>query len=127
MLPETQPPPTLSGVRVLLVEDNFLVGASMRRMLEHLGCEVVGPVAGVAEAERLAQSERLDAGVLDINILGGTSTPVAQRLTNRGCRFLFVSGYGSPANLPPDLKQVRRLAKPVDEGNLAVALAEICR
>jgi CheY-like chemotaxis protein len=116
----------LSGRRVLLVEDNYLVGASMRRMLEHLGCEVVGPVAAVAEAELLAQSEALDCGILDINILGGTSTPVAQRLTSRGCRFVFISGYGSPQNLPADLRAVPRLAKPVDESNLADTLQQLC-
>lgn len=112
----------LSGRHILLVEDNFLVGMSMRKMLEEMGCHVVGPIASMAEAERVASETAVDAGVLDINIIGGTTAGVADRLNKRGTPFIFVTGYGSPRMLPESLKGQPRLNKPVDERGLGDAL-----
>jgi DNA-binding NtrC family response regulator len=115
-------PGGLLGRCILLVEDNFLVGMSMRKMLEEMGCRVIGPIAALGEAERAASEERVDAGVLDINIIGGTTAGVAERLTRRGTPFIFVTGYGSPRSLPESLKSTPRLNKPVDEQGLGEAL-----
>jgi hypothetical protein len=61
---------TFAGRRVLLVEDEFLAGLTTIGVLEGFGCEVVGPVARLAMALRLAKFETLDAAVLDINVAG---------------------------------------------------------
>jgi DNA-binding NarL/FixJ family response regulator len=71
---------TFVGRRVLVVEDDFLVSLTTGDFLERLGCEVVGPAARIAAAVRLAQSELLDAAVLDINIAGDMVWPVAEEL-----------------------------------------------
>jgi DNA-binding NtrC family response regulator len=112
----------LLGRIILLVEDNFLVGMSMRKMLEEMGCRVIGPIAVIGEAERVASETEVDAGVLDINIIGGTSVGVAERLSLRGTPYIFVTGYGSPRTLPESLKGQPRLSKPVDERGLGEAL-----
>lgn len=112
----------LAGRNILLVEDNFLVGMSIRKMLEEMGCHVVGPIASIGEAERAASETAVDAGVLDINIIGGTTAGVAERLNKRGTPFIFVTGYGSPRSLPESLKGRQRLNKPVDERGLGDAL-----
>lgn len=110
---------SLEGRRVLLVEDDFLVGLSLKLMLERMGCEVVGPYATAEEAILRIDTEGVDLAVLDINIVGGTSTPVATRLVETKRPFVFVTGYQSPRSLLPDwLHERRRLEKPVDEGSL---------
>lgn len=114
----------LHGLRILLVEDNFLVGTSMKLMLEELGCVVVGPAPSIEQGTSLATNQRLDGAVLDINIIGGTSAPIAEVLLNKGCPFFFVTGYGSPKNLPEGLSRHRRLSKPVDETLLWEALLQ---
>src|SRR5665213_577754 len=48
--------------------------------LEDVGCEIVGPATDLSMAVRLAESEPLDAAVLDINIAGDMIWPVAEEL-----------------------------------------------
>lgn len=100
------------GLRILLVEDNFLVANSIKRMLTEWGCEVVGPAPSVAEALRLAEGATLHGGILDINIQGGSSAPIAAGLEERSCPYFFITGYASPHLLPAGLLTRRRLNKP---------------
>lgn len=60
------------------MEDEFLAGLTTIGVLEGFGCEVVGPVARLAMALRLAKFETLDAAVLDINVAGELIWPVAE-------------------------------------------------
>ncbi len=110
------------GKKVLLVEDNFLVGLSMKSMLSDLGCEVTGPIATVAQARALAQKQEFNAAVLDVNIIGGTSAEVAMALGEKGCPYIFVTGFASKGVLPEVLADVPRFRKPVDEQSLRQAL-----
>lgn len=107
-----------AGLRVLLVEDNFLVATTIKAALLSLGCSVVGPVPSLQQGLVLAESEPLDGAILDINIVGGSSTPIALLLKQRHTPFFFITGYGSPHSLPEDLSQCLRLRKPVDEETL---------
>lgn len=118
----------IAGRSVLLVEDDYLVGLSIKSMLERIGCRVHGPVASVAQAKELIEQTQLnvDVGVLDINIAGGTSVPIAEMLQALHRPFVFVSGYQSPSHLlPPMLRQACRLTKPIDEQSLARALSDV--
>jgi CheY-like chemotaxis protein len=121
-MPNTDPP---TSQRILLVEDNFLVAASLKQMLEDCGCEVLGPIPSLQESLTAAERDDLDGAVLDINIIGGTSIPVAERLRGRGCPILFITGYGSPRVLPEPLLSVPRLNKPIAIEQLAQALREV--
>jgi DNA-binding NtrC family response regulator len=112
----------LAGARILLVEDNFLVGQSLRAMLERMGCAVSGPIASLEDGRPLVADETFDAAVLDIKILGGTSIPLAEELRRRGCPVIFVTGYGSPRMLPEAMHTVPRLFKPIDESLLLTTL-----
>ena len=116
-------PATNPQRRILLVEDDFLVGLSIKTILERIGCEVLGPIPSVTKALDALQQEEIDAAVLDINIIGGTSVPVAERLQEQHRPFVFVTGYQSPNHLLPQmLREVTRLNKPVDERSLSAAL-----
>jgi CheY-like chemotaxis protein len=115
---------TLVGKRVLVVEDEMLVAMSLEDALIDLGLEVVGIAMHLKEALLLASRERLDVAVLDINLNGERSYPVAKTLQARGIPFIFASGYGHTdrgAAFPGTLT----LAKPYHPDELAHALTQI--
>lgn len=112
----------LTGLRVLVVEDSFLAAASISRMLADLGCSVVGPVASVDKAVPLIEAGRCDAGVLDINLAGQTSEPIADRLAELKLPYLFVTGYASPMLLSAKQRAHTRIHKPIAERELRDAL-----
>lgn len=106
---------SLQGLRILVVEDSFLIACSLRRMLTELGCEVVGPVSTVAAAVEFVEQGRCDAAILDINLGVETSVPVATLLAAKGVPFVFVTGYTSPTLTSAEFSGYRRLRKPVSE------------
>ena len=81
--------------RVLVVEDEVLVGMLIEEMLQALGCELVALATHLDEALSLAHTARFDFAVLDINLNGKQSFPVADVIRTRGLPFVFATGYGS--------------------------------
>lgn len=112
----------LRGMRLLLVEDDFLIAQSLKKMLEDFGCEVVGPVPSLDEATRIASSPEVEGAVLDINVKGGNSGGIARALERRGAPYLFITGYTSPPLTEADLLDRTRLLKPIDQNTLRSAL-----
>jgi len=113
---------SLTGRRVLLVEDDYFIAQEMRRAFEEVGVQVLGPVPSIAEAlELIAISPDLDAVVLDINLYDGMSYPVADALQVRGVPFVFTTGYGK-ATLPACYAGVRHFEKPVEAVQIVQAL-----
>ncbi len=87
-------PAQLAGLRVLVVEDEMMVSMLIEDMLGDLGCHVVGPAARLEEALTLAQNAELDCAVLDVNLGGQSTFPVADLLREKGAPFAFATGYG---------------------------------
>ncbi|MEZ6016689.1 MAG: response regulator [Planctomycetota bacterium] len=113
----------LSDRRILVVEDNFVLAESMRFALEEFGCTVVGPAPTSERALQLLAREAVDGAVLDIDLQGKSSAPVAEELTRRQTPFVFLTGYESAALLPEKFHSWTRLSKPVDPEELARVLA----
>jgi CheY-like chemotaxis protein len=117
----------LTGRRVLVVEDEALVAMLVEDALLDAGATVLGPAATVAEALALLEREEPPhAAVLDLNLAGETSTPVADVLAARGVPFVVATGYGA-SGLPPGHAGVPVLAKPYDPDELTAALSRLCR
>ncbi len=89
---------TLTGKRVLVVEDEALVAMLVAEELRGAGAEIVGPAPSVDDALRLVEAAAADGGisaaVLDINLGGQHVAPLADRLAALGVPFLFATGYG---------------------------------
>ena len=116
----------LSGRRVLVVEDEFLIAAALCDMLQDSGAVVVGPAATVDQAMQLLQENPVDAALLDMNLNGQWSDPVAEDLQERRTPFVFTTGYG--ANARADRFGVRTVSKPYSweeiEQQLALSMEE---
>jgi DNA-binding response OmpR family regulator len=108
-----------------VVEDDFLVSLATVDFLESLGCEVVGPAARLAAAFELAQSESLDAALLDINIAGDMVWPVAEVLRRRAIPFIFLSAHSRLSEVPMLLAAAPRLEKPLEQNRLLRQLSAI--
>lgn len=112
--------------RILVVEDDYLVAQVLVDFLEEAGATVVGPVGWVDEALALieASAAGIDGAILDINLHGSRSYPVADALTGRSIPFIFATGYGSDA-LDEPYRMHRRCEKPFDHSGLISALAQL--
>jgi CheY-like chemotaxis protein len=117
----------LSGLKVLVVEDVLLVAEVISDGLEQGGCEIVGPVARLEPGLELARAAPLDGAVLDLNLAGRSSLPIAEALEDRGIPFFFVTGYDPWTALPPEYRSVPRLAKPFHISSLVRLAAQYFR
>jgi len=112
----------VKGLRVLVVEDESMVSMLMEDMLHELGCTVVGAVARFDEALRQATNgPAFDLVLLDVNLNGKQTFPIAEVLAARGVRFIFATGYGEGI-LPPSLQGRPILQKPFELATLEKAL-----
>jgi DNA-binding response OmpR family regulator len=87
--------------RVLVVEDEVIVGMLVEDMLQELGYEVAALSTHLDQAVQLARSIDIDFAVLDLNLNGHMSYPVADALRERGVPYLFATGYGAKILVPP--------------------------
>jgi CheY-like chemotaxis protein len=109
----------LSGLRLLVVEDEALVAMQLEDMLGELGCVVVDVAGTVSRGVALAADAevRLDGAILDVNLGGEKVYPVAERLAERGVPFVFCTGYGL-SGISGEFAHVPTLAKPYDAKEL---------
>ena len=107
----------LRGLRLLVVEDILFIADSISALLRDYGCEVVGPVGHLKQALDLARDAALDGAILDINLDGKPSFPIAGMLSERGIPYFFVTGYNDNI-LPAKYRGIPRLAKPFEDAEL---------
>lgn len=82
------------ALRVMIVEDEFLLAMDMEAMLQDAGYEVVGTAACMHSAEKLAANGKADIAIMDVNLARGTNGVETARLLRQkfNIRSLFVSG-----------------------------------
>ena len=114
----------LQGLRVLVVEDEFLVATLIEDMLTSAGCVVSGPIPRLAEALDAVHRGTFDAAVLDVNLAGDRIDPVADLLSRRNIPFVFVTGY-SKGTLPDAHAERPCLCKPFKMADLLDTLSSI--
>ncbi|KPB77319.1 response regulator [Pseudomonas cannabina] len=110
--------------RVLLVEDETMVAMLMEAMLEDLGFTTASHASTLEEGIACARDGDYDLAILDINIIGGTSFPIAAIIARRGLPFMFCSGYGRLA-LPEIWTDRQCIAKPFSADQLERALHQL--
>lgn len=114
----------LQGKKVLVVEDEALIAMLFEDILEDTACRIVGPAMNVRQALELARTEEIDVAVLDVNLNGESSFPVAALLAERGVPLVFSSGYGSQG-LPAEWQDRPTLPKPFTSDEVLDTLARV--
>jgi CheY-like chemotaxis protein len=97
--------------RVLVVEDEAMVAMLLEDMLVDLGMEVVGVGSTVAQALTMIEAGGFDFAVIDINLAGESSYPVAELLARKQIPFVFATGYGT-SGLRGDFRTHPTVGKP---------------
>jgi DNA-binding LytR/AlgR family response regulator len=116
---------SLKGIRVLIVEDNYVVADALEYLIDGYEGSVTAIVPTVERAIEALTTGDVDIAVLDINLHGASVVPVAEHLRARGVPFVFLTGYGDADILPAHLRDLPRLDKPVDAERLVRAMLEL--
>jgi CheY-like chemotaxis protein len=113
----------LKGKSVLLLEDEFLIAMDAEEILkQRLGVDSVEVVATFADAKAAAETRSFDIALLDVNINGQMSFPIADVLRARGIPVVFASGYNLGDRRPPEVDPAHCLTKPYTGAGLEAAL-----
>jgi AmiR/NasT family two-component response regulator len=87
----------LSHKRVLLVEDDTLVGIGLKTQLERLGHTLLGQASNAAQALAMFREHNPDMVLVDIKLDGADGIEVArQLLAERRCPMIVVTAYSDP-------------------------------
>ena len=112
------------ALRILVVEDEILIAMLLEHLLTEMGHEVIGPAFRIDEALEFARQADLDFAVLDVNVAGSQSFPVADILRERNIPFVFATGYGAEGFRDGYLDEVI-LHKPYEPRELERAIATV--
>jgi CheY-like chemotaxis protein len=110
--------------RVLVVEDEYLVALLVEDMLQTLGYQVAEIASNITAATAAAESGEFDVAILDVNLNGAISNPVADILIRRNIPFIFATGYGK-AGPHERFEGTPSLQKPFEEDDLGKALKSV--
>jgi len=115
----------LQGLCVLVVEDDYFIALELCNALRAAGADVIGPARDVQTALAAIRDERIDCGVLDINLRGQMAFEIATELRAHGIPAIFATGYDA-SMIPDELADAVRLEKPVDLVALCRAVESAC-
>jgi DNA-binding response OmpR family regulator len=107
--------------RILIVEDDPLIGFDLAVELEAHGFAIVGVAPTVAKALTLFQDYGCDVAILDVNLGRETSAPIARKLAAAQVPFIAVTGY-SIEQCPREFATVPLLSKPFQTARLVAEL-----
>jgi DNA-binding response OmpR family regulator len=111
-------------MRVLVAEDEAMIGMLIEATLQDAGYDVLGPFPSVREALRAADDQKPDAAVLDVCLRDGEVYPLARVLADKGVPFTFLTGYGQ-GGLAQPWEGHACLSKPFLPGAISQAVARL--
>ena len=111
---------------VLIVEDDFLIAYDLKIQMEGQGYDVTGPTGNVEAALTALEAHDICSAILDIDLHGTASFPVANVLKEKGIPFMFLSGNYA-WQLPPEFADVLVHPKPVNVQKLIRELKDLCK
>jgi DNA-binding response OmpR family regulator len=111
--------------RVLVVEDEAMISMLLEDMVLDIGAEIIGPVAKFDAALALAREADFSVAVLDLNLNGTLSYPIAEVIRERGIPVIFATGYGPDGSLDR-FRDCVTLQKPFSQSDFAQVIAAAC-
>jgi CheY-like chemotaxis protein len=111
---------------ILLVEDEALIRMMVADMVEALGHRVVAETGNIDQAMELARSGAYDFAIIDMNLNGAMSFPIAETIAARNIPFIIASGYES-TRAADQFRQQLVLQKPFTIDMLEAAIDQAMR
>lgn len=115
----------LNGALVLVAEDEPFIALDVALAIEDAGGVVVGPAASVSEALALIETKMIVGAILDVNLIDGDITPVAEAVLRLGIPVVFQSGIGLPPELAARFPDAVIHTKPCVATKLVAQLADL--
>lgn len=110
----------IAGSTILVLEDEAIVGLELEDEIAGAGGTAL-LVDRIDHALDLAVGSAIDGAILDVNVHGRESYPVADVLLRRGLPFIFATGYGDKLH-PERFTAVPTVSKPYSLADIQQAL-----
>ena len=115
----------LAGLRVLVLEDEFLIAMDVEQLCRDYGAENVVIVRSLAEIGQVFATE-FDAAIIDVLLDGVSTLEFAARLRDDNVPFVFASGYTGNDEISKLFPGVAMIGKPYSGSDLIAAVAAAC-
>ena len=115
---------SLTGNRVLILEDDYYLATDLQNVLEAAGAVVAGPFPDETAAAHSLGKNRPNFAFVDINLGQGPTFELPRALTRLDIPFCFVTGYDA-GTIPAEFDGVKRLEKPVDARKIVGVVAAL--
>ena len=120
-------PPLLDGLRILILEDEYLIAMDVEQLCRDHGA---GDIVIAADLSDVADEEigaSFDAAIVDLMLNGNSTLDFASQLRDQQVPFVFASGHSEPAEIQDSFPGVMLVGKPYSGADLIEALATACR
>jgi DNA-binding response OmpR family regulator len=117
--------PLSQARRILLVEDDALIGLMLEHDLLAHGFTVLGPFASCAATLAWLDGQVPDAAILDITLTDGPCVELARALRERQIPFLVFTGQPPNSPLARDFAGGPWIGKPSSADHIMQTLREI--
>lgn len=116
----------LEGLRVLLLEDEFLIALDVEQICHDEGCAEVLSFRDLSEIDdAILDANRVDIAIVDVMIGDGMTLPLAERLRCRAIPFVFATGLSRHEDTFSDFPDVPVVTKPYASHQLVSAMKAV--
>jgi DNA-binding response OmpR family regulator len=116
----------LNDKRVLVLEDEFLIGLELERIAQECGARSIDLVPTLDELMASLLSKRVwDIAILEVQARGLSSLPAASILRARGIHLVFTTAYDTDSGGIPGFEDVPVVGKPYGKSQIVRAVASL--
>ena len=119
-------PPLLNGLRILVLEDEFLIAMDVEQLCRDYGAGEVVIARDLTEIDQQKVATQFDAAIVDLMLAGASTVDFASRLRQSGVPFIFASGYSDADEIKTSFPGIRLVTKPYSGDDLVEAVAAAC-
>ena len=103
---------TQSPLRVLVAEDELIIGTDLCDTVSEAGYVVEGPFNDVSSAMLAYQKSKPDIAILDVRLGDGIVYPLAEQMMAEDVHVIFHSGEVTPEEVSHRFPSAQALSKP---------------
>ncbi len=111
--------------RILVAEDELIVGFDLCDTVQEAGFEVEGPHTGISSAMLAFQKLKPDLAILDVQLDDGMVYQLAEKLAEENVPIIFHSGHHSREEVEARFPTATTLAKPCPPAQVLQAVTDV--